>query len=251
MSEHEGLIRSLDGGVQTLRLDRPDKKNALTGSMYAGLAEALESGNSDTDVRCHLICGHPGAFTAGNDIADFLSRAQGGDLSDTPVIRFLKALTLNEKPIVAAVDGLAIGVGTTMLLHCDMVFASPGSIFKSPFVDLGLVPEAGSSLLGPMLLGHARAFELLCLGETFDAERAERAGLVNRVVEGDVEAAALECARVISAKPPEAMALSRRLLKGDTKALLARVEEEAAIFGSRLSAPETIAAFQAFMSRKK
>lgn len=251
MSDHEGLIRSLDGGVQTLRLDRPDKKNALTGSMYAGLAEALDSGNSDADVRCHLICGHPGAFTAGNDIADFLSRAKGGDLSDTPVIRFLKAITLNEKPIVAAVDGLAIGVGTTMLLHCDMVFASPGSIFKSPFVDLGLVPEAGSSFLGPMLLGHARAFELLCLGETFDAERAERAGLINRVVDGDVEAAALECARAIAAKPPEAMALSRRLLKGDPKALLARVEEEAAIFGSRLSAPETIAAFQAFMSRKK
>lgn len=251
MSDHEGLIRSLEGGVQTLRLDRPDKKNALTGSMYAGLAEALESGNRDADVRCHMICGHPGAFTAGNDIADFLSRAQGGDLSETPVIRFLKAITLNEKPIVAAVDGLAIGVGTTMLLHCDMVFASPGSIFKSPFVDLGLVPEAGSSLLGPMLLGHARAFELLCLGETFDADRAERAGLINRVVEGDVEAAALECARTISAKPPEAMALSRRLLKGDPKVLLARVEEEAAIFGSRLSAPETIAAFQAFMARKK
>jgi enoyl-CoA hydratase/carnithine racemase len=251
MSDHEGLIRSLEDGVQTLRLDRPDKKNALTGAMYSGLADALESGNSDADVRCHLFCGHPGSFTAGNDIADFLSRAQGGDLSDTPVIRFLTALTLNEKPIVAAVDGLAIGVGTTMLLHCDMVFASPGSIFKSPFVDLGLVPEAGSSLLGPMLLGHSRAFELLCLGETFDADRAERAGLINRVVEGDVEAAALECAKAIAAKPPEAMALSRRLLKGDTKALLARVEEEAAIFGSRLSAPETIAAFQAFMSRKK
>lgn len=251
MSNTEGLVRSLEDGVLILRLDRPDKKNALTGAMYAGLADALESGDTDADVRCHLICGHPGAFTAGNDIADFLSHAQGGDLGDTPVIRFLKALTLNEKPIVAAVDGLAIGVGTTMLLHCDMVFASPGSIFKSPFVDLGLVPEAGSSLLGPMLLGHARAFELLCLGETFDAERAERAGLINRVVAGDVEAAALECAKAIAAKPPEAMALSRRLLKGDTKALLARVEEEEAIFGSRLKAPETIAAFQAFMSRKK
>ncbi len=243
------IQKSLEEGVSTLRMNRADKKNALTGEMYAVLAEALEAGNSDDAVRCHLICGQPGVFTAGNDIADFLKYAGGGDLSNTPVIRFLRALARNEKPLVAAVDGLAIGVGTTLLMHCDMVFATPGAIFKTPFVDLGLVPEAGSSVLGPRIMGHARAFELLCLGETFDAGRAENAGLVNRVVE-DADAVALDCARAIAAKPPEAMAISRRLLRGDRSALNAAIEEEARIFGERLSSPETISAFQAFMTKK-
>ncbi|MEP0233998.1 crotonase/enoyl-CoA hydratase family protein [Roseibium sp.] len=243
------IRKSLEEGVCTLRLDRAEKKNALTGAMYADLAEALEEGNSDESVRCHLICGQPGSFTAGNDIADFLQFAGKGDLSGTPVIRFLKAVALNEKPIVAAVDGLAIGVGTTLLMHCDMVFATKISTFKTPFVDLGLVPEAGSSLLAPRLMGHARAFELLCLGAAFDAERAHAVGIVNHI-EVDVEKAALVCARTIAAKPPQAMKLSRDLLLGDRKDLLARIDEEARIFGERLSAPETIAAFQAFMMKK-
>ncbi|WP_417685203.1 crotonase/enoyl-CoA hydratase family protein [Roseibium sp.] len=243
------IQKSLEGGVSILRMDRADKKNALTGDMYTVMAEALETGNTDDAVRCHVICGQPGVFTAGNDIADFLKYAGGGDLSNTPVLRFLRAIARNEKPLVAAVDGLAIGVGTTLLMHCDMVFASPSAIFKTPFVDLGLVPEAGSSVLGPQIMGHARAFELLCLGETFDAERAEQAGLVNWVVE-DVDAAAMECARAIAAKPPQAMAISRRLLRGDRTALNDTIEEEARIFGERLSSPETIAAFQAFMSKK-
>ncbi len=238
-------------GVQILRLDRPDKKNALTGAMYTDLAEALERGNTDPDIRCSLICGQPEVFTAGNDIGDFLQYAGKSGMTETPVVRFLRALVRNEKPLVASIDGIAIGVGTTLLMHCDMVFASPRALIRSPFVDLGLVPEAGSSLLGPQLMGHARAFELLCLGNAFSAEKALRAGLVNEVVEGDVDAAALACAREIAAKPPEAMALSRKLLRGDTEALFERVEEEIRIFASRLSAPETIAAFQAFMSKKK
>ncbi len=244
-----GIVRSLENGVQTLRFDRPDKKNAITGEMYTALADALEQGNSDDAVRCHLLCGHSGAFTAGNDIPDFLNHAQSGGLGEAPVVRFLKALTLNEKPIVAAVDGLAIGVGTTLLMHCDMVFATPGSLFKSPFVDLGLVPEAGSSLLGPALMGHVRAFELLCLGEAFNCEQAEKAGLINRIVEGDVEEAARACASSIASKPPEAMRLSRQLLKGDKAVLLSRVEKEIALFAERLKSPEAIAAFQAFMAR--
>ncbi|MBD8877875.1 crotonase/enoyl-CoA hydratase family protein [Roseibium polysiphoniae] len=243
------IRKSLEEGVCTLRLDRAEKKNALTGAMYADLAKALEEGNLGESVRCHLICGQPGAFTAGNDIADFLKFAGKGDLSDTPVIRFLKAVALNEKPIVAAVDGLAIGVGTTLLMHCDMVFATKASTFKTPFVDLGLVPEAGSSLLAPRLMGHARAFELLCLGAAFDAERAHAVGIVNHIEE-DVETVALACAKAIAAKPPQAMKLSRDLLLGDRKDLLARIDEEARIFGERLSAPETIAAFQAFMMKK-
>ncbi|MEJ8473397.1 crotonase/enoyl-CoA hydratase family protein [Roseibium algae] len=239
---------SLEEGVSTLRLDRADKKNALTGAMYTVLAEALESGNSNDDVRCHLVCGQPGVFTAGNDIADFLQFAGDGDLSGTPVLRFLKALALNEKPLVAAVDGLAIGIGTTLLMHCDMVFASPGATFKTPFVDLGLVPEAGSSLLAPQIMGPTLAFELLCLGETFDAKRAQKAGLVNHI-EDDVETTAMACVRTIAAKPAQAMQASRNLLKGDRSQLLQRVEEEARIFGERLLDPETIAVFQAFMTK--
>ncbi|MEO9772415.1 crotonase/enoyl-CoA hydratase family protein [Roseibium sp.] len=245
------MIRiSQENGVRTLRLDRQEKKNALTGQMYTDLAEALESGNSDDTVRCHLVCGQPEVFTAGNDIGDFLQYAGKSGLGETPVVRFLRALVRNEKPLVAALDGIAIGVGATLLMHCDMVFASPRTLIRSPFVDLGLVPEAGSSLLGPQLMGHARAFELLCLGRAFSARKAEMAGLVNEVVEGDVDAAALACAEEIAAKPPEAMALSRKLLRGDTQKLSERVEEEIRIFASRLSAPETMAAFQAFMTKK-
>lgn len=245
------MIRtSLEDGVRTLHLDRPDKKNALTGQMYTDLAEALESGNTDDNVRCHLVCGQPEVFTAGNDIGDFLQYAGKSGLSETPVVRFLRALVNNEKPLVASLDGIAIGVGTTLLMHCDMVFASPRTVIRSPFVDLGLVPEAGSSLLGPQLMGHARAFELLCLGRAFPAGKALSVGLVNEVVEGDVDAAALACAREIAAKPPEAMALSRKLLRGDTRKLSDRVEEEIRIFADRLGAPETLAAFQAFMTKK-
>lgn len=244
------MIRiSREEGVQILRLDRPEKKNALTGAMYSDLAEALETGNSDSSLRCHLICGQAEVFTAGNDIGDFLAYATGGAIADMPVVRFLRALVRNEKPLVASVDGLAIGVGTTLLMHCDMVFAGPRALLRSPFVDLGLVPEAGSSLLGPQLMGHARAFELLCLGAPMTAAEAAGVGLVNKVVEDDPDTAALDCARQIAAKPPEAMALSRKLLRGDTTALSDRVEEEIRIFSQRLSAPETIAAFQAFMAK--
>ena len=244
------IERSIAEGVSTLRLCRAEKKNALTASMYTALSEALEDGNGNDDVRCHLICGQPGAFCAGNDIADFLNRAGSASLHESPIIRFLKALALNEKPLVAAVDGLAIGVGTTLLFHCDMVFSAPAAVFKTPFVDLGLVPEAGSSLLGPLLMGHARAFELLCLGETFDASQAHAAGIVNRICEEDVEKAARVCARSIASKPPKAMSLARQLLKGDRAETIKRIEEEARIFGERLSDPEAIAAFQAFMSKK-
>ncbi|MBD8893120.1 crotonase/enoyl-CoA hydratase family protein [Roseibium litorale] len=244
MIQHE-----MSGGVSTLRLDRADKKNALTGDMYNAMSAVLEAGNDDKDLRCHVICGQPGAFTAGNDIADFLKYASQSGLEKTPVVRFLKALGANRKPLVAAVDGLAIGIGTTLLFHCDMVFATPGSLFKTPFVDLGLVPEAGSSLLGPAVMGHARAFELLCLGESFDAARAQEAGIVNHVGE-NAEELAMDCARKIASKPPEAMALSRALLRGDRTLIDQRIEEEARIFGTRLSVPETIGAFQAFMTKK-
>lgn len=245
------MIRiSLENGVQTLCLDRPEKKNALTGQMYTDLAEALETGNTNDDVRCQLICGQPGAFTSGNDIGDFLQFAGKMEMSETPVYRFLRALVDNQKPMVASIDGIAVGVGATLLMHCDMVFASPGSVIHTPFIDLGLVPEAGSSLLGPKIMGHARAFEMLCLGRPFSAEKAYQAGLVNEVVEDGVDAVAKACAEEIAAKPPEAMALSRQFMWQAPNGLSERVDEEAKVFSARLSSPEAISAFQAFLAKK-
>lgn len=243
------IEKNLNDGISVLRLARPEKKNALTAQMYTDLSEALEDGRDNPDIRCHVIAGQPGSFTAGNDIADFMKMAASGEMEDTPVVRFLKALALNEKPLVAAVDGLAIGVGTTLLFHCDMVFATPGSLFKTPFLDLGLVPEAGSSLLGPRTMGHQRAFELLCLGEGFSAERAREAGFVNHIAD-DAEEKAMACAAALAAKPPEALRLSRDLLLGDRAELMARIEFEVRIFAERLTSRETQAAFQAFMTRK-
>eukprot|EP01035_Chromulina_nebulosa_P009995 gene9995-13469_t len=203
---HPQILVSVEDGVQIVHMARPDKKNALTTAMYAAMVTALEAGAADDRVRVHLFRGEPGAFSAGNDIVDFLAAAQGASLS-IEVVTFLKTLATADKPMVAAVDGLAIGIGTTMLLHCDLVYASPRSMFRTPFLDLGLVPEAGSSLLAPRLMGHVRAFELLCLGETFDANRAESAGIINRVVaEGDVVAAALQAAKALARKPREALA---------------------------------------------
>lgn len=237
------------GAVQRIRLNRPDKKNALTGEMYAALAEALEQ--PADGVRVHLLCGVPGAFTAGNDIGDFLVMAEGG-MQNTPVVRFLHTLARCEMPIVAAVDGLAIGIGTTLLFHCDMVFASPRSLFRTPFLDLGLVPEAGASLLAPRTMGHARAFELLCLGEPFDAARAQAAGFVNHIVtEDELEARALAAASAIAAKPVEAMRLSRGLLWGDRTELRSRMDEEIRLFSERLASDEAKAAFTAFMGRSR
>ncbi|MEH0073762.1 crotonase/enoyl-CoA hydratase family protein [Pannonibacter sp. Pt2] len=239
-------------GVNLVRFDRPDKKNAITGEMYLALVDGLMAGEADSAIGCHLICGSPGAFTAGNDIADFMRFASQGDLSDTPVLKFLSVLARLEKPLVAAVDGLAIGVGTTLLFHCDMVYATPRTVLRTPFVDLGLVPEAGSSLLAPRIMGHQRAFALLCLGDAFTAEAAREAGIVNHVVnEADLETAAFDCASRIAARPREAMALSRRLLRGDRTEVLARMDEEALIFGQRLSSPEAATAFAAFMGKAK
>lgn len=239
-------------GVQVATLNRPEKKNALTGEMYLALAEALEAGNGDDALRCHVIFGQPGAFTAGNDIGDFLKYAMAGEMTDAPVVRFLRALGACEKPIVAGVDGLAIGVGTTMLFHCDMVFATPRSLFKTPFLDLGLVPEAGASLLGPQRMGHARAFELLCLGEGFDAQRAREAGIVNHIVEeAELADRVMATATAIAEKPAEAMRISRGLLAGDRVALRARMEEEIQLFAARLKSKEAMDAFTKFMSRSK
>jgi enoyl-CoA hydratase/carnithine racemase len=249
MSEHVEVERR--GAVQLIRMNRPDKKNAITRAMYAAMAAALTGGDRDPAVRCHAIFGVPGAFSSGNDLADFMTVAMGGE-GGNEVFDFLLALATAAKPIVSAADGVAVGIGTTIHLHCDLTFATPRTIFRTPFVDLGIVPEAGSSLIAPALLGRQQAFALLALGEAFDAERARGAGLIYAVVgEDELEARALAAAAEIAAKPPEALKIARDFMRGDTAPLVARIREEGAAFRARLKSEEASQAFTAFMSRKK
>ncbi len=241
-----------EAGVSTLRLVRPDKKNALLPAMYTALVGHMIAGEADPAVGAHVFLGSGGVFTAGNDIGDFAARAMsGGSVLEGPVLDFLRLLPRIEKPMIAAVEGLAIGIGTTLLMHCDLVYATPTARLQTPFLDLGLVPEAGSSLLGPQIMGHQRAFEMLVLGEAFSAERAREAGLVNAVVAADVlEATAIAAAQRLAAKPRQALIASRRLMRSDTAALSAAIEAEATLFAERLGSAEAKAAFAAFFSRK-
>jgi enoyl-CoA hydratase/carnithine racemase len=235
-------------GVQTVRLSRPEKKNALTAEMYRALGDALKDADASAEVGVTVIFGQPGIFCAGNDMADFLAASQGrGDLH---AFSFLQALADCEKPLIAAADGPAVGIGTTLMLHCDLAFASPRAVFQTPFVSLGLVPEAASSLLGPRLMGHARAFELLVMGEPFGADRAKEAGLINHVVASEeLETAALKAAETLARKPREAVRISRRLLRGDTVPIKKRMEEEGALFMERIKSEEAMAAFSAFLQK--
>jgi enoyl-CoA hydratase/carnithine racemase len=232
-------------------MNRPEKKNALTRAMYAAMADALTGGDADPAVRVHVFLGVPGAFSAGNDLADFLAIATGGE-GGSEVWDFLLALAGSQKPIVSGVDGIAVGIGTTINLHCDITFATPRTVFRTPFVDLGLVPEAGSSLLAPRLLGRQGAFALLGLGEGFSAERARDAGLIYDVVEeGRLDDATLAAAEDIAAKPPEALRIARDLMLGSREELKERIRIESQHFRERLTSDEARAALMAFMSRKK
>jgi enoyl-CoA hydratase/carnithine racemase len=240
--------------VQMIRMNRAEKKNALTQAMYRTMADALLAGDADDAVRVHVILGAPGAFSAGNDIGDFIASAMSGAAGlNRPVIDFLMALATIRKPLVTGVDGIAVGIGMTMNLHADLTFATARTNFHTPFVDLGLVPEAGSSLIGPELMGNQRAFALLAAGIPFTAEAAERAGLIHRIVAEDVlEAEVFAAADALAAKPPQALAIARELLRRTHRdAIVARIEEEAKLFGERMQSAEAMAAFQAFMTRKK
>jgi enoyl-CoA hydratase/carnithine racemase len=247
------LIRvSDDGPIRTVRMNRPDKKNALTVPMYDAMAAALESADTSSAVRCVVIAGVPGAFCAGNDLADFLHAVEHAEGLSAPLVGFLYALARTGKPLVAAVSGLAVGIGTTMLLHCDHVVAGTDARFSTPFVHLGLVPEAASSLLAPRRMGHARAFALLAMGRPLDAAAAQAAGLVNTVVApAEVEAEAMKAAREIAALPAAALAATRRLLRGPPDETIERIDAEAAQFKLRLGSPEARAAFEAFLARKR
>lgn len=248
MSEHIKI--KVTDGVQTIRMNRPDKKNALTREMYQKMADALAAADTDDTIGASVILGVEGAFCAGNDLKDFLAFATKGEFG-TEVVNFLMQLERHTKPLLAGVDGLAIGVGTTMLMHCDLAFASDKSLLRTPFTDLGLVPEAGSSLLGPRIMGHQRAFAMLAMGEDFSAEDAKDAGLIYRVTSSEaLEDAVIAAAKKIADKPRQAMALSRKLLRDTDAELKTRIEEETKLFAERLGTDEAKAAFMAFMMKK-
>ncbi len=243
-------------GVQTIRIQRPEKKNALLPAMYAAMHAALVDGDAHDDVRAHIITGSGGVFTAGNDIKDFMSRASNGSavsVGESPVHKFIGYLPRVEKPLIAAVDGLAVGVGVTMLFHCDLVYATPTARFLTPFLDLGLLPEAGSSLLVPRRMGHARAFEMLALGEPFSADRAREAGLVNAIAASDeLDATARAAAVRLAAKPPAALKIARDLMRGaSVEEIVERLEVESRLFGERMTSPEAREAFQAFVDKRQ
>ncbi len=247
MTAHLEVTR--EGPVQILRLNRPEKKNALTGVMYQVMTAALKDAASDETIGVTVFLGQPGIFTAGNDLLDFLAASQEQGWS-SHALDFLYALADQPKPLIAAVDGVAVGIGVTLLMHCDLAYASDRSTFQTPFVNLGVVPEAASSLIAPRLMGHARAFELLVMGEIFSAERARDAGLVNHVLSSnEVEAAALAAAGKLAKKPREAVLISRRLLKGGGADIKARMKEEIDIFAGRLRSAEAAAALQAFFEK--
>jgi enoyl-CoA hydratase/carnithine racemase len=250
MSEH--VIVTDEGPVRIVRMNRPDKKNALTLPMYDAMAAAIESAPQTPALRCLLIAGAPNGFCAGNDIGDFIKMATGEGALGAPILRFLHALARCEMPLVAAVQGNAVGVGTTMLMHCDHVVAASDARFSTPFVGLGLVPEAASSLLAPRIMGQARAFSLLVIGRPLGADDAKAAGLVNTVIGADaVEAEAMKAAREIAALPQQGVLASRRLMRGAPDEIVARIDEEAELFKTRLRSAEARTAFEAFMMRKR
>ena len=238
-------------GLLTLRLNRPEKKNALTRAMYSHLAEALKQADADPEINAVLIVGSPECFTAGNDIADFIQQPPGN--LDSPVFHFMLNLLECRKPVIAAVAGAAVGIGTTMLLHCDLVYVSRDARLRMPFVNLGLCPEFGSSLILPRMLGHAKAAELLLLGEGFSGEQAAQWGIATEAL-GSGEAAlakAREMALRFESLPPEAVRISKQLMKAPDRELLRKViEEEGALFTQRLRSPEAMAALSAFINRQ-
>ena len=237
-------------GVQVVVFDRPDKKNALTLEMYATAAAALRAADEDLSVRVVVITGAGGIFTAGNDLGEF--KESPPTSKDTPTFDFLGELVRARKPLIAAVPGAAVGIGTTLLLHCDLVYAAESATFRMPFVDLGLCPEGASSFLLPRIMGHARAAELLLLGKRFDAAEAHALGLVNAVVpDGELHDRASEAAHALARKPPGAVRSTKELLRrGSLAAVRRALEEEGDAFLERLQSPEAAEAFRAFFERR-
>ncbi|MGH6835684.1 MAG: enoyl-CoA hydratase-related protein [Methylocella sp.] len=238
------------GAVVCVTFDRPDKKNALNRAMYKAATQVLRDAEHDPSIGAVVFAGSGGAFTAGNDIADFLDvNAEPGEF---PAFTFIKALAACETPLVAAIEGMAIGIGASMMLHCDLVYAAPDATFRLPFVDLGLVPEAASSLLLPRRAGMVKAAEFLLLGEAFGAGEAVRLGLANAIVPAcELRGFAIEKAGQLAAKPRAAIAATRRLMRGNGEEIRARIEDEARLFSAAMRSDEARAAFAAFLSKER
>lgn len=245
------ILTSSDAGVMTITLNRVEKKNAITSAMYTAMADALQSAADDTDIRVIVFQGQETFFCAGNDIGDFLNHPPTA--GDSPVYRFLKTISTFPKPLVAAVCGVAVGVGTTMLLHCDLVYAGDNAVFSSSFVNLGLCPEAASSQLAPQLFGYHRAAEVLLLGEPFKADAALAMGLVNRVApSADVNGLAQTQARKLATKPMSSLLEIKRLMKkGQAANVAQQMGDEGLSFERMLQEPAAKEAFTAFMEKRK
>jgi len=237
-------------GVATIEIARPEKKNALTAAMYQSMADAINAAAAAGEVRALLITGQPGIFTSGNDIEDFMSRPRSEE--NAPVFQFMQALVGCDKPVIAAVTGAAIGIGTTLLLHCDFVYVADDARLAMPFVSLGLVPEFASSLLVPQLMGNRRAAEKLLLGDPFTGEQAVESGIANAVLPaGEVLNHARRVAERFNNLAPSAVRESKRLMREPQRAaILATIKTEAEIFGARLRSPEATEAFQAFFQKR-
>ncbi len=245
------ILTHLDSGVMTLTINRLARKNSITSFMYAAMADVLVAAETDGSVRVLVIQGHESIFSAGNDISDFLTKPPSS--AEAPVFRFMHALSGFTKPVVAAVCGPAVGIGTTLLLHCDLIYAGDNAAFSMPFVNLGLCPELASSYLVPQLMGYPRAAEALLLGEPFTAETALEMGLINRIVPpAEASALAQQQARKLAAKPLPSLIETKRLMKkGVASTVTERIAEENASFGRLLSAPAAREAFTAFMEKRK
>ena len=247
----QDILTHAEGGVLTVTLNRLERKNSITSAMYGAMADALQAAASDTALRVVVLQGHETIFSAGNDIGDFLNQPPAGP--DSPVFRFLHGIAQFPKPVMASVCGPAVGVGTTLLFHCDLVFAGDNAAFSMPFVNLGLCPEAASSLLVPQMFGYHRAAEALLLGEPFMAEAALEAGFVNRVLPPmEANAYAQAQARKLAAKPLTSLIETKRLMKKPLQAaVLQQMQEEGASFGRMLREPAAREAFTAFMEKRK
>ena len=247
MTEH--VKTEIANGVMTLTLRRPEKKNALTGAMYDALSDALKRAETDTSVRVILFQGNGDSFTAGNDLADF-GQAGGEAVVDSPAHRFIETISKASKPLVAAVQGNAVGVGTTMLLHCDLVFLADNARLSTPFVNLALVPEAASSWLLPLRIGHARAYAMFALGEPMEAAAALACGFANAVVpQGELRKKAQDVAFALTKRPAGSLSLTKKLMR-DHQRIAAQIADESLLFKERLTTPEAREAFAAFAERR-
>jgi enoyl-CoA hydratase/carnithine racemase len=248
MSDH--VLTSTANSILQIVLNRLEKKNALTVAMYSEMSDALEKADHDPAVRVVVITGQEGCFTSGNDVADFLQHPPLAE--DSQALRFLRAISTATKPVIAAVNGLAVGIGVTMLLHSDLVYAADSATFQLPFVNLALVPEAASSMLLPRMAGYHRAAEMLLLGERFDARVALETGLVNAVVPAaELTALVQGKAAALAAKPPAALRMTKALLKREAESVPARMAQEGQYFAQQLKSPEAREAMEAFMQRRK